>query len=1211
MADRLLVDVDADARTRVSVWVDGELPEEVGESFALSWPVADGDLDELRWYLEDYLRVPFGVYEDRGAAVADSLREWGTNMFSALFGAGPARDAYVRFRSRAAWPGGAEIVVRSASPAWLGLPWELLYDPQRPAPVALDGVSISRSVPAGGQGAAFRAEGDRLRVLIVISRPSGTQDVGYQMIARPLMRGLEGVRGQVDVDVLRPPTLDALAETLRAARDAGRPYQIVHFDGHGMLDGRRAAPPAGYGTSGQGMLVFEKPGGGADRVPAARVAQVLDDARVPVVVLNACQSGAIGKELEAAVATRLLAGGASVVVAMAYSVYAVAAAEFMTVFYERLFAGDTVGEAVRAGRAQMAQHPERPSPKGDLPLDDWLVPVHYQRREVRFPRLRTASRAEVSLTGALQRLREPDVSSGPLAATGAFVGRDDLFYTLEAAARGQQVVVLHGAAGTGKTELARAFGRWWRDTGGAERPEWVIWHSFEPGVASSGLDGMIAAVGQQAFGADFAVHDAETRRRLVCDLLREHRLLVILDNFESVRSMPEHSAATDEADCAELKDFLAQAAAGRGMLLVTSRTPEAWLGGVRQIHVGGLRHHEAIEYAGLLLDPFPAAAARRGDRAFGELLEWLDGHPLSMRLIMPRLETMDAATILAGLCGAAPLPEAGDGGRTMSLSASIAYSMNHLDAADQRLLVAVSVFQGAVNARILGAFSARDQVPRRFAGTDTASWAEVLERASRVGLLTTLATGMYAIHPALPAYLAEQWKAGDPEAAAAERAAAERALLDACASYGLWLTQQIDEGDAALAYRLMGWQRRTLGHMLADALNGGLWGQAFAIAVPLNEYWNRGGMAVEADAWADRAQLALEGPDGTLPPPDGLAGALWRFFLGAKANRLNLTGQHDAAAAIYARINDMVAAQPGSPGQQETLAIGYHQQGVAALKRGDLDAAEGWHRKSLEVWERDGDRIRVAGNYHQLARIEQERGHLEKAEEWHKKVLAIHEEIGSKQDIAASHHELGFVAQELERWDEAEEHYLRALAIKEHLNDRPAMTTTYLQLGTLAHKRAILTQNGGILTDAQRWYHKALAIQEELDDRPGKAKTYYQLGVLAQTVRKLDEAEQWYSKAVPIFQELGDRTSMVIYYANRGVMAHQRNQPVQALEWLVRSVAVFDEFPHPATKQSLPFLAELVKRLGVQALEECWQRVTGNRLPPSVREFASTVRPAP
>ena len=55
---------------------------------------------------------------------------------------------------------------------------------------------------------------------------------------------------------------------------------------------------------------------------------------MPVVVLNACQSGAVGKELEASVATALLKAGCAAVVAMAYSVYAVAAAEFMAAFYE-------------------------------------------------------------------------------------------------------------------------------------------------------------------------------------------------------------------------------------------------------------------------------------------------------------------------------------------------------------------------------------------------------------------------------------------------------------------------------------------------------------------------------------------------------------------------------------------------------------------------------------------------------------------------------------------------------------------------------------------------------------------------------------------------------------------------------------------------------------------------------------------------------------
>jgi len=155
---------------------------------------------------------------------------------------------------------------------------------------------------------------------------------------------------------------------------------VVHFDGHGVMAGRRGA---GSGAPGmyqdpwlEGVLVFQAADGGRDAVTASRVAQVLGSARVPVVVLNACQSGAMGKQMEAAVATKLLRAGAASVVAMAYSVYAVAA-EFMAAFYERLFAGDTVSAAVTAGRQRLFCHPGRPSPKGDLPLADWVVPVHY------------------------------------------------------------------------------------------------------------------------------------------------------------------------------------------------------------------------------------------------------------------------------------------------------------------------------------------------------------------------------------------------------------------------------------------------------------------------------------------------------------------------------------------------------------------------------------------------------------------------------------------------------------------------------------------------------------------------------------------------------------------------------------------------------------------------------------------------------------------
>ncbi len=409
MTDWLIVDLGSDGQVTVSSWPEGEqLPSPAGEPFELVWPLDGNALEDLRWYLEDYLRAPYGVYEERGPEVAAALAGWGRAVFESVFGSGPGRDAYVQARARAQT--GTEIVFRSSAAAALGLPWELLHDPSRPTPVALDGVDVTRSIPTAQLGQAFAVTGEQLRVLMVISRPAAGEDVGYRMIARPLLEQLEAVRGRVELVVLRPPTLDALKQTLAGALAEGRPFQVVHFDGHGVLAGRRSAagdlgaPVTLEGSGAEGVLIFEKPEGGPDEVPTNRVAQVMKAGQVPLVVLNACQSGAVGKELEAALATRLLQEGVGSAVAMAYSVYAVAAAEFMAAFYERLFAGDGVTAAVSAGRRHLHRHNKRPSPKGEMPLEDWVVPVHYMRREVHFPDLQTkpadqGSREEGAATG--------------------------------------------------------------------------------------------------------------------------------------------------------------------------------------------------------------------------------------------------------------------------------------------------------------------------------------------------------------------------------------------------------------------------------------------------------------------------------------------------------------------------------------------------------------------------------------------------------------------------------------------------------------------------------------------------------------------------------------------------------------------------------------------------------------------------------------------
>ena len=190
-----------------------------------------GDGERIRWYLEDYAEFPADPAPVIAREAEARLAEAGTDLFRRVFGGGDAAGIWERARDRLA---DIRVEVDADPGAGPGLAWELLRDPGRDAAVALGaGAFVRTHLRAAGHPGLPGPAGDRLRVLLVICRPGGGEDVPFRSVASRLVRGGAGQMEGLDLDVLRPATFARLAEVLRAAHDAGRPYHVVHFDGHG------------------------------------------------------------------------------------------------------------------------------------------------------------------------------------------------------------------------------------------------------------------------------------------------------------------------------------------------------------------------------------------------------------------------------------------------------------------------------------------------------------------------------------------------------------------------------------------------------------------------------------------------------------------------------------------------------------------------------------------------------------------------------------------------------------------------------------------------------------------------------------------------------------------------------------------------------------------------------------------------------------------
>lgn len=1048
---------------------------------------------ELSWYLESYLDYPFGPNQQRAERITAALRAWGQQTFERLLGQGQARDFY-RDATR---QGHAELhlVVASDDARVLAWPWEALHDPLSGDLAHL--CRIERQLDRVGEPPALHPalSQERIGILLVTARPF-EQDVAYRSISRPLVELIHDCDLPAEVKLLRPPTFAQLRLELQANPGA---YHIVHFDGHGGFGtAGLAGRQAGHQFKGpQGQLWFEQDDGSPDPITGVQLSQLLREHRIPIAVLNACQSGTLGSEAEdafASVATALLRAGVRSVVAMGYSLYVSAAKEFLPAFYRRLFESASVAEATRAGRQALLARPER---RPGFALQDWLVPVLYQQDPLPlcFAKQTTGQTAqgETEVPEAAQL----NVSETP----HGLIGRDSAVLALERASRRAPAALLvHGLGGVGKTTLARGYIEWLSRTHGL--PPHIVWLSF---VDIRSAEYVFNRLVEAVFGTNaMAAPDAQKWPALV-KALRDNAWLIVWDNFESASGAADAGpdpgpdggqdtgldSSMPGADRQQFKQWLEQLRGGKTRVLLTSRSDEAWLGTTAcwRIPLGGLQGEERQALAqailadqGLRLDP--------KDQDSADLINSLEGHPLMMRAILPKLGASNAKSLMQAIEQYLPQADSTDPVERR-LYATLRYVEEGLPPALKPLLYPIGLHEGHVDAALLADMARLADQPFGLPAIQRAL--ALLEVA---GLVQGIGNNIFRLHPALTRYLRARSAAAptvDGQALAWQRGfvLTMAALADAFAPKELHQQRPF--------FRIMGGcveQARSL----AQAGEG--FGEYAAIMQCLGAYaQNRRNLPL-AQRHYHAFALLCEGHDQEA------------FAVGAY-HQLGIVAQErrdlDAAEAWYHKSLEISERL----GDEQSAAITYHQLGMVAEQRRDFEAAEAWYRKSLETKERLGNEHGAAGSYHQLGSVAQERRDFEAAEAWHRKALEISERLGNELGTAMCCHQLGMVAQGRRDFEAAEAWYHNSLEIEERLGNEHGAAGSYHQLGRVAQQRRDFEA-------AEAWYCKSLEISERLGNEHSAARSYHCLGMVAQQRRDFESAEAWYRKSLAINERLGD-----------------------------------------------------------------------------------------
>jgi tetratricopeptide (TPR) repeat protein len=1173
-------------RHRVEISLEGDGARRTAEA-TFSFRLSPQDEEGMRWYLEDFLQYPQAPAPMIARRIEGRLAEMGTELFQAVFQANEdARDVWGRVRERLPQTR-IEIITGVAEAATI--PWELLREPKRDAALALTVHSFVRTQHNPSLAPTLPSKKKRkIRILLVICRPRGAQDVPFRSVASRLIKGLGAAnREAYDLDVLRPPTFEQLGKVLRQAQAEGQPYHVVHFDGHGtyreitepgalgaLLGHLTSIVLAGPRTGKHGYLWFENPAldGNGELVDGTSLGQLLASTGVSVLVLNACRSAHTepASEPDATVsdsdphtevrafgslAQEVMDAGVAGVLAMRYNVYVITAALLAAELYASLGRGATLGEAVTLARKNLADNPLREVTFAPLPLQDWTVPVVYEAAPLQlFPKakddgslkINVQAGAAVSASGGL----DPDLPPPPDA---GFYGRDETLLALDRAFDRDDIVLLHAYAGSGKTTTAAEFARWYSLTGGVDGP--VLFTTFERYLPLPRVLDRIGQVFGQALegaGVHWLALDDAARRQVALQVLAQVPVLWIWDNIEPVAGFP---AGTESAWSAEeqkaLLDFLRAASSTKANFLLTSRRDErSWLGDLpTRIAVPPMPMTESLQLV-------RALAAKHGRRLadvedWRLLLTFAQGNPLTLTVVagealrqkLKTKEQIEAFVARLRSGEAAFVDEVGEG-RSRSLGASLAYGFERtFSGKERKKLALLHLFQGFVNVDVLCAMGHAEApwcLPEVW-GLTREEGIALLDRAAEAGLLTSHGGGYYGIHPALPWFFKGLFERCYP----AEGLAAVRAFVEAMGELGDYFHAQYDQGDRGIVVALRAEEANLL-HARRLARAHGWWSLVTSTMQGLRQLYGHTGRRAE---WKRLVEEIV--PDFVDPVNDGP--------MPGREEDWGLVTEYRERLAHEER-------QWAEAERLQDVLVGWSRQRAAPALARPAEELEGEERNAIRT---------LAASLHELGQIYHELGQAE-CVPIYEEALELSERIGERTGAAICAFNLGHTFKSLPvlcDLDQAERWYRRSLDLFD-VRDRLAHSRCSKQLGLVALDRFYAAQTAGRpeeellqhLNEAVRLHHEALDLLPA-DAVNDLALTHNALGVIYRIAGDLERAVQHLREAVQLDEQAGNLFGAAQARFNTALAFLNAGRRADASEYAEAALRGFESYGESAAEK--------------------------------------------